>query len=153
MLRRVRDRLRPPPPSLAIRSFVETCDLGPRLAGFFAFSLRSLCSCRRIRPYWGGGLRGKKSRSWRRRSAKQLVRWPTRYFMQASLWLSLLGMTCSLNRSLTRTASPASWRATAEWCCSLEINWVPDQAARTAATIQPARRARRRRRCLGAAVL
>jgi hypothetical protein len=133
----------------------KTCNLGPRLAGLFALSLRSLCSCRCIRPYWGGGSAAKnpvpgadvQPNSW---SAGLLAISCRRRF--ECLWLSLLGRTCSLNRSLTRTASPASWRATAEWCCSLEINWVLDQAARTAATIPPARRARPRRRCLGAAV-
>jgi hypothetical protein len=40
-----------PPPSLAIPPFVETCDHGPPLAGFFALSFLSLRSCRRIRPY------------------------------------------------------------------------------------------------------
>jgi hypothetical protein len=65
MLREVRDRLRPPPPSLAIRSFVETCELGPPVAGFL-LSACGLCvpvgALGRIEV---AGLRGEKFRSWR----------------------------------------------------------------------------------------
>jgi hypothetical protein len=109
MLRQVRDRLRPPPPSLAIRSFVETCDLGPRLAGFFAFSLRSLCSCRRIRPYWGGGLRGEKSRSWR--DVRPNSDW--RFHPGVGLNVGRLSLrdAAFAQRDLTQTASPVSGAA------------------------------------------
>jgi hypothetical protein len=64
MWRRVRPGLLPPPLSLAIAYFVETYELGPPLAGIFAFRMQSLCSCRRIRPICGVGLHAEKSRSW-----------------------------------------------------------------------------------------
>jgi hypothetical protein len=54
---------------------------------------------------------------------------------------------CSLKRSLTRTASPARRRGySPSGVCSLRINWAPDQAARTAATIRPAGRAKPRQK-------
>src|SRR5262245_42770213 len=65
MLRQVRDRLRPPPRSLAICHFVETCHVSPPLAGFLIVAFPFLCSGARRRHFSGRRLRPEKSRSWR----------------------------------------------------------------------------------------
>jgi hypothetical protein len=43
----------------------DLADVEAIAQGFFTLGLRSLCSCRRIGPNSGAGLRGEKFRSWR----------------------------------------------------------------------------------------
>jgi hypothetical protein len=52
-LRRVRIRLRPPPRSLAIWHFMETCHFSPPLAGFFVLVFRFLCSWQPTSAFFG----------------------------------------------------------------------------------------------------
>jgi hypothetical protein len=82
---------------------------GPAIGGLFCFQLGSLCSCRRIRPYWGGGLRGEKSRSWR--DVRPNSDW--RFHPGVGLNAGQLSLrdAAFAQRDLTQTASPVSGAA------------------------------------------
>ena len=72
-MRQVRRRLLPPPPSLAVRAFLETVEKGPQLAAISRLQFSTARSLRSIRAISALCLRSANSRSWHYRLAAKDV--------------------------------------------------------------------------------